>query len=159
MQKRISTVLAVLIPILALAALVTILIVFTASDSSGTSDENSAEAIEDSSGIETNTNNSDAGASPYSTAASLTVKNGDTVNIDYVGTVDGAEFDGGNTYGVGTDLIIGSGLYIDDFEEQIIGAHPGDTVEVKVTFPEDFGNEELNGKDAVFEVVINEIYK
>lgn len=117
MQKRISTVLAVLIPILALAALVTILIVFTASDSSGTSDENSAEAIEDSSGIET------------------------------------------NTYGVGTDLIIGSGLYIDDFEEQLIGAHPGDTVEVKVTFPEDFGNEELNGKDAVFEVVINEIYK
>ena len=159
MQKRISTVLAVLIPILALAALVTILIVFTASDSSGTSAENSAEAIEDSSGIETNTNNSDAGASPYSTAASLTVKNGDTVNIDYVRTVDGAEFDGGNIYGVGTDLTIGSGLYIDDFEEQLIGAHPGDTVEVKVTFPEDFGNEELNGKDAVFEVVINEIYK
>ena len=84
---------------------------------------------------------------------------GDTVNIDYVGTVDGVEFDGGNTNGAGTDLTIGSGQYIDDFEEQLIGAHVGDTVEVNVTFPDNYGNEELNGKDAVFEVVINGIYE
>jgi len=93
-----------------------------------------------------------------STDTSLTVKNGDTVNIDYVGTVDGVEFAGGNTQGNGTDLVIGSGSYIDDFEEQLIGAHPGDNVEVNVTFPEQYGNAELNGKDAVFKVVVNGIY-
>lgn len=87
----------------------------------------------------------------------LTVEDGHTVNIDYIGTMDGEEFE--NTEGYGTDLTIGSGMYIDDFEEQLIGAHPGDTVEVNVTFPEDYGNEELNGKDAVFEVVINGIYE
>ena len=83
----------------------------------------------------------------------------DTVNIDYVGTVDGVEFEGGNTKGAGADLTIGSKTYIDDFEEQLIGAHPGDTVEVKVTFPENYGKEELNGKDAVFTVTVNGIYE
>ena len=92
------------------------------------------------------------------TETSLEVKDGDTVNIDYVGSVDGVEFAGGNTNGAGTSLKIGSGSYIDDFEEQLIGAHPGDTVEVNVTFPKEYGNEELNGKDAVFKVVINGIY-
>ena len=101
----------------------------------------------------------DTDTTSYLTDTTLTVEDGDTVNIDYVGTVDGVEFSGGNTYGYGTDLTIGSGTYIDDFEEQLIGAHPGDTVEVHVTFPEDYGNEALNGKDAVFEVVINGIYE
>ena len=87
------------------------------------------------------------------------MENGDTVNIDYVGTVDGVEFNGGSTNGAGTDLEIGSGRYIDDFEEQLIGSHPGDTVEVNVTFPEDYGNEDLNGQDAVFEVTVNGIYE
>lgn len=90
---------------------------------------------------------------------SLEVKDGDTVNIDYVGKVDGVEFEGGNTNGMGADLTIGSHSYIDDFEEQLIGAHPGDTVEVNVTFPENYGNEELNGKDAVFTVTVNGIYE
>lgn len=94
----------------------------------------------------------------YQTDPSLTVENGDTVNIDYVGSIDGVEFSGGNTQGMGTDLVIGSGLYIDDFEEQLIGAHPGDHVTVTVTFPEDYGKEELNGKEAVFEVTVNGIY-
>lgn len=96
--------------------------------------------------------------STYSTDTSLTVKDGDTVNIDYVGSIDGVEFAGGNTNGAGADLTIGSGTYIDDFEEQLIGAHPGDTVEVNVTFPENYGNEELNGKDALFVVDVNGIY-
>ncbi len=95
----------------------------------------------------------------YSTDTALTVEDGDTVNIDYVGTVDGEEFSGGNTNGAGTDLVIGSGSYIDDFEDQLIGAHPGDTVEVTVTFPEDYGVEELNGKEAVFTVTVNGIYE
>ena len=94
----------------------------------------------------------------YQTDPSLAVKNGDTVNIDYVGSIDGVEFSGGNTQGMGTDLVIGSGRYIDDFEEQLIGAHPGDNVTVTVTFPEDYGKEDLNGKEAVFEVIVNGIY-
>ena len=94
----------------------------------------------------------------YQTDPSLTVENGDTVNIDYVGSIDGVEFSGGNTQGMGTDLVIGSGLYIDDFEEQLIGAHPGDNVTVTVTFPEDYGKEDLNGKEAVFKVTVNGIY-
>ena len=94
----------------------------------------------------------------YNADKSLVVADGDTVNIDYVGSVDGVEFDGGSTNGVGTSLTIGSGSYIDDFEQQLIGHHVGDEVDVNVTFPEEYGNEELNGKDALFKVVINGIY-
>ena len=93
-----------------------------------------------------------------STDSTLEVQNGDTVNIDYVGSIDGVEFEGGSTDGQGTYLTIGSGSYIDDFEEQLIGSHPGDTVDVVVTFPENYGNEELNGKEALFVVTVNGIY-
>lgn len=86
------------------------------------------------------------------------IKDGDTVNIDYVGTVDGKEFDGGNTEGNGTDLEIGSGSYVDDFEDQLIGHAVGDKVTVNVTFPTDYSDKNLAGKDAVFEVTINGIY-
>ena len=96
---------------------------------------------------------------PYSTDSSLTVQDGDSVNIDYVGSINGVEFDGGSTQGAGATLVIGSGSYIDDFEEQLIGSHPGDEVDVVVTFPEDYGNEELNGKEALFEVTVNGIYQ
>ena len=82
---------------------------------------------------------------------------GDTVNIDYVGSVDGVEFDGGNTKGNGADLTLGSGTYVDNFEEQIVGHNPGETFDVTVTFPEDYGNEDLNGKEAVFETTLNYI--
>lgn len=89
-------------------------------------------------------------------AKELVVENGDTVNIDYVGTIDGVAFDGGTDKGY--DLVIGSHSFIDDFEEQLIGAHVGDKVTVNVTFPEDY-HEDLKGKDAVFEVTINSITK
>ena len=82
---------------------------------------------------------------------------GDTVNIDYVGRIDGVAFDGGNTNGGGADLKLGSGTYIDNFEEQIVGHTPGETFDVTVTFPEDYGNEDLNGKEAVFETTLNSI--
>ena len=108
---------------------------------------------------DTTTENINSSDTTLSTDANLTVKNGDTVNVDYVGSIDGVEFAGGNTNGAGTDLVIGSGTYIDDFEEQLIGSHPGDEVEVNVTFPENYGNEELKGKDALFKVVVNGIYK
>ena len=85
------------------------------------------------------------------------VADGDTVNIDYVGYCDDVAFEGGDTKGQGANLTIGSGSYIDDFEQQLIGSKPGDTVDVYVTFPEDYGNDELNGKDAHFVVEVNYI--
>lgn len=96
-------------------------------------------------------------APSYSTDTSLTVKDGDTVNIDYVGKIDGTAFDGGSTNGQGTDLEIGSGSYIDDFEDQLVGAHPGDEVEVTVTFPDDYGAADLAGKEAVFDVTVKSL--
>ena len=158
-RRKISTILAVVISILALAALVAVLIIFTAPESSGSSDSSGTAETDNTSDTGTSDTAENTDTPVLSTDSSLTIENGDTVNIDYVGTVDGVEFDGGSTNGAGADLTIGSGRYIDDFEEQLIGSHPGDTVEVNVTFPEDYGNEELNGKDAVFEVVINGIYE
>ena len=112
------------------------------------------------------TEEADATATPevteapsYDTDSSLEVKDGDTVNIDYVGKIDDVAFDGGSTDGNGTDLVIGSGSYIDNFEEQLIGAHPGDEVEVKVTFPDDYQATDLAGKEAVFDVTVNGIYE
>jgi len=85
------------------------------------------------------------------------IVDGDTVNIDYVGSIDGVEFEGGNTGGAGTDVTIGVTQYIDDFLQQLIGHTPGETVNVEVTFPDDYGNESLQGKDALFVTVINHI--
>jgi len=85
------------------------------------------------------------------------VEDGDTVNIDFDGSVDDVAFDGGSTGGGGTDVTIGVTQYIDDFLEQLIGHMPGETINVEVTFPDDYGQEELNGKDAVFVTTINYI--
>jgi len=82
---------------------------------------------------------------------------GDRVQIDFVGKVDGEPFDGGaaeDAY-----LEIGSNSYIPGFEDQLIGAKPGDEVKVKVTFPEEYGVETLCGKDAVFDVEVKEVAK
>ena len=102
--------------------------------------------------------NSNPDSYTLSTDPSMTIKIGDMVNIDFVGSIDGEEFEGGSTEGQGTALVIGAKRYIDDFEEQLVGAHPGDSVDVNVTFPEDYGKEELNGKDALFKVKVNGIY-
>lgn len=96
--------------------------------------------------------------STLETETDALIADGDKVNIDYVGTVDGKEFEGGNTKDAGTDLVIGSGEYVDDFEKQLIGHGVGDKVTVKVTFPAEYKEATLAGKDAVFEVVINGIY-
>lgn len=79
------------------------------------------------------------------------------MNIDFVGTVDGVEFEGGNSNGEGYDLTIGSGSFVDDFEQQLIGHKPGEEVTVEVTFPADYDGEEVAGKDASFAVTINSI--
>ena len=152
LQRKISKIVVIVLPIIAVVALIIAIIVTSGSSKTTTSSGDTA--TESGS-----TDNSTDDSTSYSTDSSLTVEDGDTVNIDYVGSVDGVEFDGGNTQGMGTDLVIGSGSYIDDFEEQLIGAHPGDNVEVTVTFPEDYGNEELNGKEAVFDVTVNGIYQ
>lgn len=92
------------------------------------------------------------------TDTSVTIADGDTVNIDYVGSIDGVEFEGGNSGGTGYDLVIGSGSFIDDFEDQLIGHVAGEEVSVEVTFPEDYSSADLAGKDAVFAVTVNGVY-
>lgn len=78
---------------------------------------------------------------------------GDSVNIDYVGMVDGQEFDGGSAEGY--DLTLGSGTFIDDYEQQVEGMAVGEQKDVFVTFPSDYSNTDLAGKDAVFNVKLN----
>ena len=97
----------------------------------------------------------------YTTYEEITeraVEDGDTVNIDYTGTIDGVAFDGGSTNGQGTDVTIGVTNYIDNFLEQLIGHFAGDRFDVYVTFPADYGVDSLNGKEAVFDVTINALY-
>ena len=85
------------------------------------------------------------------------VIDGDKVNIDFVGSVDGVEFDNGSTGGEGVDVTIGVTTYIDDFLEQLIGHMPGETVNVEVTFPDEYSEPSLQGKDALFITEINYI--
>ena len=102
----------------------------------------------------------------YATTQQVTgraAQNGDTVNIDYSGTVDGVAFNGGTA--AGYDLTLGSGSFIDGFEDQIIGHNAGDTFDVTVTFPDGYGDSTdaegntitLSGKEAVFSVTLNSI--
>ncbi|AUG58491.1 trigger factor [Acetivibrio saccincola] len=85
------------------------------------------------------------------------IQEGDIAEIDFEGFIDGEPFEGGK--GSDFPLEIGSGKFIKGFEEQLIGGRPGDDIEVKVTFPEDYGSEELAGKDAVFKVIVNDVKK
>ena len=104
----------------------------------------------------------------YATSTEITdraVEDGDQVNIDYVGSVDGVEFTGGNTNGAGTTVTAGSTAYVDDFLTQIIGHMPGETFDVVVTFPDDYNDSTdadgntivLAGKEVVFKTTINYI--
>ena len=102
----------------------------------------------------------------YATTQQVTgraAQSGDTVNIDYSGTVDGVAFNGGTA--AGYNLTLGSGSFIDGFEDQIIGHNAGDTFDVTVTFPDGYGDSTdaegntitLSGKEAVFSVTLNSI--
>jgi len=93
------------------------------------------------------------------TESTAEIKDGDKIGLDYVGSVDGEEFEGGTTNGAGTDLTIGSGQFIDGFESQLIGHKVGDNFDINVTFPADYQSEDLAGKDAVFNITINGIYE
>ena len=83
------------------------------------------------------------------------VENGNTVNIDFTGSVDGEEFEGGQAEGY--DLEVGSGSFIPGFEEQLEGMKTGEEKDVVVTFPEEYHAEELAGKEANFKTKVNEI--
>jgi len=86
-----------------------------------------------------------------------TVTEDDTVNIDFVGSMDGVEFDGGTASGQTLD--IDNSNYIDGFAEAIVGHDVGETFDIDVTFPDDYSNTDLAGKDAVFKITINYIEK
>ena len=80
---------------------------------------------------------------------------GDTVNLDYKGTVGGEAFDGGTAEGY--DLVLGSGSFIPGFEEQLVGLKAGESKDVHVTFPEDYHADDLAGKEAVFACTVNKV--
>lgn len=84
-----------------------------------------------------------------------TVETGNIVIMDFVGSIDGKVFEGGE--GTNFELEIGSGSFIDTFEDQLIGMAKGEDKEVVVTFPQEYGREELNGKEAKFQVKLNDI--
>ncbi|MGM9886501.1 MULTISPECIES: trigger factor [unclassified Lactococcus] len=99
-------------------------------------------------------------AASQNNLAELVVKedvaaNGDTVVIDFAGSVDGVEFEGGKASNHSLEL--GSGQFIPGFEEQLVGTKAGDEVEVKVTFPEDYQAADLAGKDAIFATTVHEV--
>lgn len=89
-------------------------------------------------------------------------EDGDTVSLNYVGKVDGVEFDGGTAQGA--ELELGSGSYIGangdykGFEEQVVGHEVGETFDIKVKFPADYPSEDVADKEAVFTITINGIY-
>lgn len=94
----------------------------------------------------------------YATSEQITdrgVIDGDTVNIDYVGKINGEEFDGGSYEGY--DLQIGSDSFIDGFEDSIIGHTPGETFDWNGKFPDDYSNTDLAGKDVTFTITVNYI--
>lgn len=82
-------------------------------------------------------------------------RSGDIVNIDYVGMKDGVAFEGGTSSGY--DLTLGSKSFIDGFEDGLIGAVKGQELSLNLTFPEEYGNEDLAGQEVVFDVTVNTV--
>ena len=91
----------------------------------------------------------------YTKGDKTTVESGDVVNIDYEGTLNGEAFEGGTDQG--HNLAIGSGSFIDGVEDGLIGANVGDSLDLNLTFPEDYQNTELAGQAVVFHVTVNAI--
>ena len=87
------------------------------------------------------------------TGSDVTVEDGDTAIIDFVGKLNGVAFDGGTASNY--ELEIGPGSFIDGFEDGLIGVKKGDTVDLNLTFPESYPSTELAGKDVVFTVTVN----
>lgn len=154
-QKIVITVL-VLVAVAVVAAGI-ILTSTSVGKESSSSSESVVSASASSAGAVTGTSSSSE--KKLDTTKGAVVQAGDTINLDYVGSVDGVEFEGGSTQGQGTDLTLGSGTYIDGFEEAVEGHKVGENFDIHVTFPENYGNSDLAGKDAVFNITINGVYK
>ena len=95
------------------------------------------------------------GETPTPVEGRDTVQKGDVLNIDYEGKIKDVAFEGGTAQGA--TLIIGSGMFIPGFEDQLIGKKVGETSDIKVTFPENYGSANLAGQDAVFTITVNSI--
>lgn len=113
------------------------------------------EAVVEDSEIESQLNNMQQQNARIETKEDGAIEKGDIAVIDFKGFIDGVAFEGGE--GHDYSLEIGSGSFIDNFEDQLIGLSVEEEKEVKVTFPENYGREELNGKEATFEVKVKEI--
>ena len=85
------------------------------------------------------------------------VKDGDTINIDFVGKLNGVEFEGGSTQGQGTTVTIGYDTFVDNMLERMVGHMPGEIFDLDAKFPETYSNAELAGKDTVFTITIHYI--
>ncbi|MCM1284153.1 MAG: FKBP-type peptidyl-prolyl cis-trans isomerase [Muribaculaceae bacterium] len=166
-RKKIADIVGLWGPIILIAAVVIVLIVAIAtsgaSEDSGVQDDSEfGFSLVDDDGNEMEIldwTEEDEGDYVLNTEAGQIVEEGDMINIDYVGRIDGVAFENGDTQGMGEDLTIGSGEHIDGFEEAIAGHAVGETFDMTVTFPENYGDEALNGKDAVFTTTINGIYQ
>ncbi len=97
------------------------------------------------------------GQTTYKDVTGRAIQEGDLVNIDYVGKKDGEAFEGGSSAEGGYDLEIGSGSFIEGFEEGLIGSNVADTLDLNLTFPADYTSEDLAGADVVFTVTVNSI--
>ncbi|MCR5145367.1 MAG: FKBP-type peptidyl-prolyl cis-trans isomerase [Lachnospiraceae bacterium] len=172
-QERLALLKKILIPVLVIGAIVAFIGygMYDEKHNGDASEETASDANTQTTNTTDGVNSVDTGSqdlltnqSTLNTDTSLEVQDGDLTNIHYVGSVDGVEFQGGTG---DYDLEIGSGDFIPGFEEQLIGAHVGDTVDVNVTFPEGYSDSSdaegnvmhLSGADAVFTVTINGIYK
>lgn len=122
----------------------------TLGDYKGVTVEKTIESVTD----EDVQNEIDNALANYPVEVDQAAKEGDTVNIDYVGKIDGEEFDGGSDQGA--DLKLGSGKFIDGFEDGLIGAREGETRTLNLTFPEDY-TQDLAGKAVEFTVTVNAV--
>ena len=130
------------------------------SSSKGTDGTQAASQTTESQASETQSSDSQTEAATLNTETDTVAENGDKVNIDYTGYMDGEKFEGGSTDGQGTDLVLGSGSYIDGFEDGVVGHKVGETFDLNLKFPDDYkANTELAGKDVTFEVTLNGVYK
>lgn len=151
-------------------AVIAVIVVVVAIATSGRNGNSDLEAGDDSE-IEVEINSEDVtddtstavsedqAGSTLSTEAGLEAKNGDKVNIDFVGKMDGKEFEGGSSQGAGYDLVLGSNTFIAGFEDGVVGHKVGETFDLNLKFPDDYGNQQLAGKDVVFTTTLNGIYQ
>ena len=148
------------VPVVVVIVLIWAVATSGGSSSKGTDDKQAASQTTESQASETQSSDSQTEAATLNTEVDTVAENGDKVNIDYTGYMDGEKFEGGSTDGQGTDLVLGSGSYIDGFEDGVVGHKVGETFDLNLKFPDDYKvNTELAGKDVTFEVTLNGVYK